>query len=100
MGRSGRALHFLGCLQGCDGLGEGWGILQIKASVVQWKDIRPWQSEFGPDEKHFVSGNYGNSIFLFLEEQRSCDGGGRLAPPFGMIKSPKRRVRARAAKTH
>jgi hypothetical protein len=31
------------CLQGCDGWGEGRGILYIKASVVQVKDIRPWQ---------------------------------------------------------
>ncbi len=31
------------CLHGCDGWGEGRGILYIKASVVQWKDIRPWQ---------------------------------------------------------
>ncbi len=32
-------------LQGCDGWGERRGILytRIKASVVQWKDIRPWQ---------------------------------------------------------
>jgi hypothetical protein len=30
-------------LEGCDGWGEGRGILYIKASVVQWKDIRPWQ---------------------------------------------------------
>jgi hypothetical protein len=30
-------------LQGCDGWGEGRGIFYIKASVVQWKDIRPWQ---------------------------------------------------------
>ncbi len=25
-------------LEGCDGWGEGLGILYIKASVVQWKD--------------------------------------------------------------
>jgi hypothetical protein len=27
-------------LQGCDGWGEGQGILYIKASLVHWKDIR------------------------------------------------------------
>jgi hypothetical protein len=27
-------------LQGCDGWGEGRGTLYIKASLVQWKDIR------------------------------------------------------------
>jgi hypothetical protein len=37
------ALNFLVCLQGCDWWGERRGILYIKASVVQWKDIRPWQ---------------------------------------------------------
>ncbi len=55
---------------------RGGEYYKIKATVVQWKDIRPWHSEFGPEEKHFVSGNYGNSLFLFLGEQRSCDGGG------------------------
>jgi hypothetical protein len=30
-------------LRGCGGWGEGLGILYIKASVVQWKDICPWQ---------------------------------------------------------
>ncbi len=40
-------------LQGCDGWGEGWGILYIKTSLVQWKDIRLWQPEFGPEENHF-----------------------------------------------
>ncbi len=42
-------------LQGCDVWGEGWGILYIKASFVQWKDIRLWHPEFGPEENHFVS---------------------------------------------
>ncbi len=26
--------------------------------MVQWKDIRTWQPEFGPEEKLFVSGNF------------------------------------------
>ena len=43
-------------LQECNGWGEGRGILYFKASVVQWKDIRPWQPEYGPEGKHFVSG--------------------------------------------
>ncbi len=68
---SGRALYFLGCLQGCDGWGEGWGILQIKASVVHWKDIRPWQPEFGPEEKHFVSGNFAG-FSLYISSERSA----------------------------
>ncbi len=32
-------------LQECNGWGEGRGILYFKASVVQWKDIRPWQRD-------------------------------------------------------
>jgi hypothetical protein len=50
-------------LQWCDGWGEGWEILYIKASLVQWKDIRLWQPVFGPEENHFVSGNSLFSIF-------------------------------------
>ncbi len=44
--------------QGCDGWGDGQGILYIKASLVQWKDIRLWQPEFGPEKKRTI---------LFLE---------------------------------
>jgi hypothetical protein len=32
-------------------------------SLAQWKDIRPWLPEFGPEGKHFVSGN---SLFLIF----------------------------------
>ncbi len=39
-------------LEGCDSRGEGWDILYFKASVVQWKDIRLWRPEFGPEEKY------------------------------------------------
>jgi hypothetical protein len=37
-------------LEGCDGWGEGRGILYIKASVIQWKNIRPWRPELGLKE--------------------------------------------------
>ncbi len=47
--------------EGCDWWGEERGILCIKALVVQWKDMRPWRPEFGPEGKHFVSG----IIFIF-----------------------------------
>jgi hypothetical protein len=33
-------------LEGCDGWGEGRGILYL-TSVVHWKDIRPWRPELG-----------------------------------------------------
>jgi hypothetical protein len=43
-------------LDGCDGWGEGRGILHFKALEVQWKDI-PWRPKLRPEEKHFVFGN-------------------------------------------
>jgi hypothetical protein len=80
-------------LEGCDGWGQGQGIIYIKASVVQW-------SEFGPEGRH-----------LFLEIVYFCIFGGAAklrgarSAPFGMERRPIRRVRAahgraRAAKTH
>ena len=57
-------------LKGCDGWGDGQGILYIKTSLVQWKDIRLWQPEFGPEKKenHFVSGNFaGFSLYISSE---------------------------------
>jgi hypothetical protein len=55
-------------LQECDGWGEGRGILNIKASLVQWKDIRLWQPEIGPEENHFVSGNFAEfSLYISSE---------------------------------
>ncbi len=50
-------------LGACDRCGEGRGILYIKASVVERKDISPWRPEFRPEGKHFVSGN--SFIFIF-----------------------------------
>ncbi len=58
---------------GCDGWDVWRGILFIKASVVLWKDVRHWQPEFGPEEKHFVSGNFaGFSLHI------SSEGSGKL----------------------
>ncbi len=42
--------------------------LQIKASVIQWKDIRPWQPEFEHGEKHFVSENFAEFSLCILSE--------------------------------
>jgi hypothetical protein len=50
----------------------------VECSLAQWKNIRPRRPEFGPEGKHFVTGN---SFLLFLVEQRSCDGGGGGAAP-------------------
>jgi hypothetical protein len=71
-------------------------MLYFKASVVQWKDIRPWRPEFGPEGMHFVSGN--SRFFLFLGEQRSCDGrGGGAQRPVGRGNRPKK-MSARSAR--
>jgi hypothetical protein len=50
----------------------------VRCSLAQWKDIRPWRPELGPEGKHFVSGN---RLFLFLKnnKQRNCDGWGGKA---------------------
>ena len=42
-------------------MGQGRGIIYIKAYLVQWKDIRLWQPEFGPEKKRTI---------LFLEISR------------------------------
>ncbi len=89
-------------LEGCNRWGEGRGILYFEALVVQWKDIRPCRPEFGPEGKHFVFGiffNFGGS------SETAMGGRGARSDPFGVLMSPKRRVRAahgraRAAKIH
>ena len=39
----------------------------VGCSLAQWKGISPWRPEFGPEGKHFVSGN---SLFLFLKNKK------------------------------
>ena len=44
-------------LEGCDGWDRGGeGGKYYFDHGVQWKDIRPWRPEFGPEGNHFVSG--------------------------------------------
>ncbi len=67
----------------------------IGCSLAQWKDICPWRPIFGPKGK----------FWGVNKKQRSCDGRVARSAPFGLVMSPKRRVRAahgraRAAKTH
>jgi hypothetical protein len=85
-------------LEGCDRWSKG--ILYFEASVVQWKDIRPWRSEYGPEGKHFVSG-----LFFYFGGCSEAAMGRGAQRPFCVFISPKRRVRAehgraRAARTH
>ncbi len=69
-------------LEGCDGWGGGY----YKASVVQWKKIRPWQPEFGPEGRHFVSRN---SLFLyFWESSETAMGGGSAQRSVGRVNEP------------
>ncbi len=35
---------------------------------MQWKDIRPWQPEFQPEEKHFVSANFAGFSLCILSK--------------------------------
>ncbi len=66
----------------------------VGCSLAQWKDIRSWRPEFGPEGKHFV---YGNSFnFYFLGSSEAAMGGAQR--PFGVFMSPERRVRASEAK--
>ncbi len=68
----------LNSLQGCDGWGEGRGILYIKASLVQWKDIRLWQPEFGPEKKRtilFLEISRGFSVYLVGRISEAAMGG-------------------------
>jgi hypothetical protein len=66
---------FLGCRTAYKGAmewGDGRGILYIKASLVQWKDISLWQPEFGPEKKenHFVSGNFTGFLCIFCRKNQ------------------------------
>ncbi len=54
------------------------------------EDIRPWGPEFGPEGKHFVSGN---SLFFIFGGAAKLRWGGAQRP-FVMFISQKRRVRA------
>ena len=73
-------------LQGCDGWGEGRGILYIKASLVPWKDIRLWQPEFGPEKKRepFCFWKFrGVSLYILSEGSAKLRWVGRVAAHLG-----------------
>ena len=51
----------------------------VERSLAQWKNICPWQPEFGPEGTYFVSGN--KFIFIFLGGAAKLRwAGGRAAP--------------------
>jgi hypothetical protein len=58
-------------------MGRGAGNIHIKASLVQWKDIRLWQPKFGPKKKRTILILEISRGFLCIfcrKDQRSCDG--------------------------
>ncbi len=91
----GRAQYRVQCSsEGCDRWVEGRGILYFEASVVQWREKRPWRPQYGTEGKHFVSGLF----FYFGGCSEAALGGGARSAPFGMAMRPKRRVRAAHAR--
>ncbi len=74
-------------LQGSNGWGEGRVILYIKASLVQWKNIRLWRPEFEPEGKHFVSRN---SFFFILGGAAKLRWAGGAQRPVGRGNEPKK----------
>ncbi len=88
-------------LEGCDrwgeGRGEGRGVLYFEASVVQWKDKRPWRPEYGPEGKHFVSG-----LFFYFGgcSEAAMDGGrGAKRPVWAGNELKKKGARSARART-
>ena len=49
----------------------------VGCSLAQWKNMCPWRPEFGPEGRHFVSGN---SYLLFGGSSEAAMDGGRAAP--------------------
>ncbi len=66
----------------------------VGCNLAQWKNIRPWRPDFGPEGQHFVSGN--SRFFYFWEAAKMwwC-AGGRAAPRLAWQWGPKRRARTR-----
>jgi len=58
----------------------------VRLSPVE-KNIRPWQPEFGPEGKHFVTGN--SLFFVFGGAAKLRWAGGRAAP-IGRGNEPKK----------
>ncbi len=65
---------------------RGYSVAQQGAAQpMQWKNICPWRPEFGPEGRHFVSGN----SFIFILGSEAAMGGGAQRP-FGRGKEPKK----------
>ncbi len=60
-------------------------------SLAQGKNICPslWRPEFGPEEKHFVSGN-SRFFYFWGSGEAAMGGGGRAAPRWAYSNEPKK----------
>jgi hypothetical protein len=65
----------------------------VGCSLAQWKNIRPWSSEFWSVGKHFVSGN---SLFFILGAKL---GGGGAQRSVWRVNVPEK-TGARSARAH
>ncbi len=54
-------------------------------SLAQWKDIRPWRPEFGPEGMHCVSKIF---IFYFWGSSEAAMGGGGAQRPVCHVNEP------------
>ncbi len=68
----------------------------LGCSLAQWKDKRPWRPEFGPEGKHFVSGN---SLFYIFGGAAKLRWGGRAAPVWRLYEPKKTGARSARART-
>jgi hypothetical protein len=66
-------------------------------SLAQWKYIRPWRPEYGPEGKHFVSGLY---FYFGGCSEAAMDGGrGAQRPVWGGNELKKMGARSARART-
>ncbi len=71
----------------------------VGSSLTQLENIRPWRPEFGPEGRHFVSGN---SLFLYFwarSEAAMGGGGGAQRPVSGGYELKKMCARSVQART-
>ncbi len=72
---------------------------KVGCRLAHWKDIRPWQSEFGPEGKHFVSGKLRLFIFFILGGAANLQWAGDAQRPVRHVNGPKK-TSAHSARMH
>ncbi len=68
----------------------------VGCKLAQLKDIRLWRPGFGPEGKHFVSGN---SLFFIFGGAAKLRRGGRAAPVWRVYEPKKTGARSARART-